>query len=1548
MTTPPSAPRHLPTPAGKSHKRVRLSVLVPITVFLLGLVAAGTLGIRQHDAKIEAMGAAVDAVADSAADDLQRRMKLYEYGLRGARGAVPVDGQATPEARERYRDYVMSRDLEAEFPGARGFAYVQRVAPGREAAFLAGQREGGTRDFTLQSLSPNTGERFVVTYIEPLERNHPALGLDIASEPARRDAARAAMASGQAMLTGPINLIQSRGEPGYSMLLLLPVYRGGVTPPPEQRAALGTGWVFAPLVTAEFLGESADRSYSVELRDVTDPGAPVVLNELPAQGAPAAAAFDRQRQFPMYGRRWELIIHPSRALLARQNITSPLTVASTTLGGASLLALILLLGLSARERRLRVFNRRARMAAIAESSHDAIIATDADGRVTEWNAAATGLFGYESGQALDVSLVELIVPFEQVREDARVMASALAGEAVVALETVRRHQDGHLIEVELSTAPIRRAKRGVAGVAMTIRDIRDRNRTARKLQELNTNLERLVRVRTAQLEESSVLRRAVLNNAGYCIIATDPAGAITLFNPAAEQMLGVAAADALGDSIERFHDPHEMAIRAMHSEAELGRPVAVGFDALIARAHEAPEASEWTYVAASGRRIPALVTISALRRDDGALLGYLGIAVDLTARKAREAALKLSESKLRGLFELSPLGIVLTGRDGAFVESNPAFQSLVGYSPDELHSMRHSEITPAEYEPHDRAVLGTLERTGSYGPHEKHYVRKDGTRVPVRLNGMMLEIQDQRYVWSIVEDITVQRTAESAMVGAVADAEAASRAKSDFLANMSHEIRTPMHAILGMLKLLQRTPLDPRQRDYAANTEQAASTLLAILNDILDFSKIEAGHLSLEAQDFSLDSLLRNLATILGSNVGDKDMEVVYSLDPAIPPQLTGDSLRLQQVLINLAGNAVKFTHYGEVVVSARVVSRAEQQVSIRFEVRDTGIGIAADKLETIFEGFTQAEASTTRRFGGTGLGLAISRNLVGLMGGELAVESERGMGSRFHFTLDFQIAADPALDTDAAAIPVRAGVSGPMKALVVDDNHSARESIREMLASLGWDVDVASGGQEGLDSIEAARAAGQAYGVVFLDWRMPDMDGWETSQRIRAGRADGAEPLIVMVTAHGRELLSERSAAETSALDGFLMKPVTVSMLLDAVAGVHGLDRDADAEAPSLPEARRLAGMRILVVEDNPANQQVVDELLTAEGAEITIASGGAIALQLLAGEPTRYDVVLMDIQMPDMDGYTATRRIRAMAGFDALPIVAMTANVQASDREASFAAGMNDHIGKPFELDDVITRLRHWTNAPAAADGGKTAGSPAPVAPPQPASSRGPGTQAAPAPSAAAGNAPEVLNVAATLRRFAGNRAALDGNLDRFSGAARAVHASLVEAHAAADREAVLRHLHTLYGLAGIAGAEQLAALARHASGLAAAVEGEPQRLPDAAVLARIATAIAEVEAEIARIRPPVVTPAPSDAATASAHGPAHGPARGPMSAALAAGLHELRDLLAASSLAALDVFTGLRQALAHHDAPAAAAIEDALANLAFAPARERVDTVLQESRP
>ncbi|WP_138513420.1 response regulator [Rhodoferax bucti] len=525
-------------------------------------------------------------------------------------------------------------------------------------------------------------------------------------------------------------------------------------------------------------------------------------------------------------------------------------------------------------------------------------------------------------------------------------------------------------------------------------------------------------------------------------------------------------------------------------------------------------------------------------------------------------------------------------------------------------------------------------------------------------------------------------------------AEQASLAKSQFLANMSHELRTPMNAILGMLQLLDGTELNDKQRGYTHNTASAARSLLSLLNDILDFSKVEAGKMTLDPRPFRTDQLLRDLSVILSANVGSKTIEVLFDVDPAVPHAVVGDDMRLQQVLINLGGNAVKFTEKGEVVIRLRLKATNGDRAFVEFAVSDTGIGIAPENQAHIFSGFSQAEASTTRRFGGTGLGLAICQRLVGLMGGTLQLHSTPGEGSNFFFTIPLQLA--PPVELVSPRHPLLA-----QRALVVDDNLVARTLLATMARSLGWEVDVADSGPEALRQVQARREAGAPYQVIFMDWRMPEWDGWETTRRIReATQVNG--PLILMVSANGRAMMAERTADEQALLNGFLVKPVTASMLLDAVMDAQAASATAATGAnPAAPQTlakpQRLQGMKLLVVEDNKINQLVAKGLLKQEGADITLADNGRIAVDLLTAQPEAFDAVLMDVQMPVMDGYEATRTLRALPGFAELPVIAMTANAMASDREACLAAGMNDHVGKPFEIDHLVATLRHFTGRPA-----------------------------------------------------------------------------------------------------------------------------------------------------------------------------------------------------------------------------------------------------------
>jgi len=1431
--------------------------------------------------------------------------------LRKARDALIGAGGAAI-SRERFQQYAQSRDLESEFPRVLGVGLVARVPRQQETAFVATVRAQGLSDFALRQLAPNKGERFIIEHAEPEAANRDVLGLDIASQASAREAAQTALRTGQPILAGPIDAALGGAKPQPLLLLLLPVYDGSQQPDsPATASRTGQGWLYVSLGMDDMLADvmRAHGDYKVVLSDIGDAAHPQRIASANARIG-AGSYKGGSREVAMYGRQWRLEVAPGPRAIVARGLLQPLHVGIAIAAVGLLLSVLAFSFPNDRDHKGYAFAQRTRMAALVESSHDAIVGTGLDGRVTEWNRAAVQMFGYSPVEAMGRTLVELMVPFERLKEDHNILQRVAHGEEIAAMETIRRHRDGSMLYVEIAASPIRNRRGKVTGAGFTLRDIAERKEAQAEILQQNVTLEQEVEERTAEIQAYTALQQAILANAGYAIIVANPDGIITLFNPAAQVMLGYMSAEVVGKATwDIFHDPIELAERAHALQVELGRRIEPGFDVFTAKARTEPDVREWTFITRSGGRIPVLLTISALRRADGALLGFLGIAADLRERKRREAALEINERKLRSLFELSPLGIVLTDEQGRLIEFNEAFRALTGYSEEELRELDSWALTPPEYEAQDSELLRQVQRSGHYGPHEKHYLRKDGTRVPIRMNGVALRINDRPHIWSLVEDITTQRVSEAAMVDAVASAEAASKAKTEFLANMSHEIRTPMNGILGMLQLLQKTGLDARQQDYAHKTETAAKALLDILNDILDFSKIEAGRQTLEAREFEIDQVLRDISVILGANIGDKDIELVFDKDKRVPPRVIGDALRLQQVLINLVGNAIKFTEFGEVVLTVHLLQLSREQATLSFEVRDTGIGIAADKLKTIFDGFSQAEASTTRRFGGTGLGLAISQRLVQLMGGELGVASERGIGSRFFFTIALDIP-----QTAEVSPPAPAQLRG-LRALVVDDNDCARSAVASMVLSIGWQADEAASGEAALERVQQADAAGQPYNVIFIDWRMPGIDGWETGRRIRQmhGEKEGDAPLIVMVTAHGRELLAERQLHQRPMLDGFLVKPVTVAMLIDAVADARaGQSPKVAAALPPPSGTERLAGMHILAVDDNPTNQQLIAELLRSEGAKVMVAGGGAQAIRLLTETTRPFDVVLMDIQMPDMDGYAATRRIRTSLGLDTLPIIAMTANVLPSDREACLAAGMNDHIGKPFDLDVLIGRLLHWTGRATLE-----------AQPAQPALEP-------PMPQREIGEA-AVLDWEAALSRFGGKRWAYAETLRAFPDALHDQLRQLEDSLQQHQRDAAVRQLHTIKGIAGMIGADRLARLSKMLETTVARTPGDWEGGLDLPGL------IKSIDEAIAASRE-LFTSFFTEGATGAS--PAEPVSR--------TALEELQTLLAASNLRALDHFRALETALSAQHSDEHRQMQGALARLDFAAAASVCQSLLAGQDP
>jgi signal transduction histidine kinase/CheY-like chemotaxis protein/ligand-binding sensor domain-containing protein len=539
-----------------------------------------------------------------------------------------------------------------------------------------------------------------------------------------------------------------------------------------------------------------------------------------------------------------------------------------------------------------------------------------------------------------------------------------------------------------------------------------------------------------------------------------------------------------------------------------------------------------------------------------------------------------------------------------------------------------------------------------------------------------------------LEQRVLERTEELAR--AQHAAEASTRAKSEFLANMSHEIRTPMNAILGMSYLALQTGLDARQRNYVDKVHRAAESLLGIINDILDFSKIEAGRLEIEDIPFKLGDVLDQLATLVGMRAEEKGLELLFALPPELPTALVGDPSRLGQVLLNLSNNAVKFTERGEVTVAVAERGRQGERVTLRFEVRDTGIGLAPDARARLFQPFTQADASTSRRYGGTGLGLAICRHLVERMGGEIGVDSEPGRGSCFHFSVPF------GLQPDAAPALQDAELRG-MRVLVVDDHPVARELLRTLATAFGLQAETAAEGAAALQVVAQADAQDRPFRLLLLDWHMPGLDGIDCLERLGHAAGRHAPPTVLMVTAFGRDEAERQLAARGLRVAGLLPKPVTPSGLLDACANALGRPRagpSRNEQRQELLQARQagLAGARILLVEDNPINQELARDLLNRAGIVVNIAGDGQEALAILGRE--RFDAVLMDCQMPVMDGYEATRALRRRPELKDLPVIAMTANAMAGDRQKVLQAGMNDHVAKPIRVDDLFATLARWVH--------------------------------------------------------------------------------------------------------------------------------------------------------------------------------------------------------------------------------------------------------------
>ncbi len=926
------------------------------------------------------------------------------------------------------------------------------------------------------------------------------------------------------------------------------------------------------------------------------------------------------------------------------------------------------------EEKLRASELRFRK--IFEESSLGIIMVNLNLQLTKVNKAFCQMLGYSTPEELIGSKITDVTYPEDIHKSKQLIRQLLNGE-IPSFRMEKRYlkQNGQWIWGNITVSCVNNENGQPLYFIGMIENI-----TERRLAE-NARRESEERYRTVI---TAMQEGIVLQNAN---------GSIITCNSSAEHIFGLTQEQMMGQT---SIDPHR---RAIHED---GSPFPGENHPAMVTLRTGQQCSNVIMGVHKPNGFVSWISINSQPLfQEGEILPYAVVAsfTDITERKRSEEALREHAERQKALLDSIPAFVYFKDRQLNYLAANKTLADMLGVGVKEFAGKTDYDFFLKEdaefYQKCDSQVMASGEPILNL---EESVVSPDGqkrlvltTKVPYRnAEGVVIGLVGTSL------DITQRKQIEEALKQAKEQAELANRAKSEFLANMSHEIRTPMNAIIGLTQLVRKTDLTIKQRDYLKQIESSSRALLVIINDILDFSKIEAGKLQMEQINFHLDEVLDNLSSLLGMKIEEKQLELLIAISMDVPHYLVGDPLRLEQILINLISNAIKFTEQGQIIIKIELVKQLvdTEQVELCFSVQDTGIGISPDVTASLFDAFTQADGSTTRKFGGTGLGLAICKRLVDMMGGNIQVDSQPGNGSTFSFSAVFGRQMEK---TDRTFLPPL-DMQG-LRVLIVDDNHASAEIIQNKLSAFSFEVSSVSSGEAALAELTATT---EPYDLVLLDWNMPGMDGIETAIRINKETLIPKLPMIIMVTAFSRANVLKQM--DKTHINAVLTKPVFSSTLFDTIMVVFGkevaktslkLRHSASRTTGALPSLR---GTRILLVEDNAINQIVAREILEDAHIEVKIANNGqqavaAISASLASSEPeTRFDAVLMDVQMPEMDGYEATRLIREKTQPNKLPIIAMTAYAMTGDRDKCLQAGMDDYVTKPIEVEQLLTILRKW----------------------------------------------------------------------------------------------------------------------------------------------------------------------------------------------------------------------------------------------------------------